>query len=149
MPTEAPPPPEVSAKPTLKPAPQVRAAQKPAAPAPPKPLPHELPAPEQPALTKEAKGTGEKPVSATAAPEATPAAKPQPTIAPKGYVVQLGVFSNPANAIQLQEKLAAHGIKSYTETKLHVGPFKDKAEADQALAKIRALGISAVVVPQH
>lgn len=67
--------------------------------------------------------------------------------APKGYTVQLGVFSNPANAIQLQEKLAQNGIKSYTETKLNVGPFQSKAEADQALAKIRSLGVSAVVVP--
>lgn len=65
----------------------------------------------------------------------------------KGYTVQLGVFSNPTNALQLQEKLAQNGIKSHTETKLHVGPFQSKAEADQALAKIRSLGISAVVVP--
>ena len=67
--------------------------------------------------------------------------------APKGYTVQLGVFSNPANALQLQEKLAQNGIKSHTETKLNVGPFLNKAEADQALAKIRAMGVSAVVVP--
>ncbi|MHB1292372.1 MAG: SPOR domain-containing protein [Sulfuricella sp.] len=67
--------------------------------------------------------------------------------APKGYTVQLGVFSNPTNALQLQEKLAQNGIKSYTETKLNVGPFQSKAEADQALAKIRSLGVSAVVVP--
>ncbi len=67
--------------------------------------------------------------------------------APKGYTVQLGVFSNPANALQLQEKLAQNGIKSYTETKLNVGPFQSKAEADQALMKIRSLGVSAVVVP--
>ena len=61
--------------------------------------------------------------------------------------MQLGVFSNPTNALQLQEKLTRNGIKSYTETKLHVGPFLNKAEADQALAKIRSLGVSAVVVP--
>ncbi|MBU1691462.1 MAG: SPOR domain-containing protein [Gammaproteobacteria bacterium] len=66
---------------------------------------------------------------------------------PKGYTVQLGVFSNPTNALQLQEKLAKNGIKSYTETKLNVGPFQNKAEADQALAKIRSMGVSAVVVP--
>jgi DedD protein len=83
-----------------------------------------------------------KPVAETAPPPAK-AAEP----APKGYSVQLGVFSNPANALQLQEKLAQNGIKSYTETKLNVGPFQNKAEADQALAKIRSLGVSAVVVP--
>lgn len=74
-------------------------------------------------------------------------ARPAEVAAPKGYTVQLGVFSNPANALQLQEKLAQHGIKSYTETKLNIGPFQTRAEADQALAKLRSLGISAVVVP--
>lgn len=83
-----------------------------------------------------------KPVAEKAPPPAK-AAEP----APKGYTVQLGVFSNPTNALQLQEKLAQNGIKSYTETKLNVGPFQSKAEADQALAKIRSLGVSAVVVP--
>jgi DedD protein len=68
---------------------------------------------------------------------------------PKGYVVQLGVFTNYANAQQLQERLAQNGIKSYTETRVHVGPFQNKAEADQALAKIKAMGIGAVVVPTH
>ncbi|MDD5330076.1 MAG: SPOR domain-containing protein [Sulfuricella sp.] len=75
-----------------------------------------------------------------------PAKAPEAAIT-KGYSVQLGVFSNPANAIQLQEKLTQNGIKSYTETKLNVGPFQSKAEAEQAMAKIRALGLSAVVVP--
>lgn len=78
-----------------------------------------------------------------------PAQPPLPKEAAKGYVVQLGVFSNPENAIELQKKLKEHGIKSYTETKVHIGPFKDKAEAEAALAKLKALGIGAVIVPQH
>jgi DedD protein len=61
----------------------------------------------------------------------------------------LGVFSDYANAQQLQERLARNGIKSYTETRLSVGPFQNKAEADQAYAKLRSMGISAVVVPTH
>jgi len=87
-----------------------------------------------------------KPVAEKMAEKASPPVKAAETAA-KGYTVQLGVFSNPTNAIQLQEKLAQNGIKSYTETKLNVGPFHNKAEADQALAKIRAMGVSAVVVP--
>ena len=85
-------------------------------------------------------------VQAKAVASAPPPLAPA-TSAPKGYAVQLGVFSNPANAIQMQEKLTQHGIKSYTETKLNVGPFQSKAEADQAMAKVRSLGIGAVVVP--
>ena len=52
-----------------------------------------------------------------------------------------------ANAQQLQDRLTQNGIKSYTETRVNVGPFQNKAEADQAMAKIRAMGINAVVVP--
>jgi DedD protein len=81
--------------------------------------------------------------------KAPPAAKAAPEPAPKGYTVQLGVFSNPANALQLQEKLAQHGIRSYTETRLQIGPFKDRAEAENALRQVRNLGIGAVVVPIH
>lgn len=79
---------------------------------------------------------------------ASPAKTTEP-VAPKGYVVQLGLFSNYENAIQLQKRLAEHGIKSYTETRLHVGPFQNKAEADQAMAKIRSMGINAVLAPAH
>jgi len=101
-------------------------------------------------LTKEyaAKpAVAEKPAEKALPPAKAAEPAPAPAPATKGYTVQLGVFSNPANALQLQEKLAQNGIKSYTETKLHVGPFSSKAEADQALAKIRSLGVSAVVVP--
>ncbi len=76
-----------------------------------------------------------------------PPIKTTEPIAPKGYVVQLGLFSNYENAVQLQKRLADHGIKSYTETRLHVGPFQNKAEADQAMNKIRGMGINAVLAP--
>ena len=81
-------------------------------------------------------------VAATASP-----VKTTESIAPKGYVVQLGLFSNYENAVQLQKRLADHGIKSYTETRLHVGPFQNKADADQAMNKIRGMGINAVLAP--
>lgn len=85
--------------------------------------------------------------SKSSAPPAT--VKTTEPIAPKGYVVQLGLFSNYENAVQLQKRLADHGIKSYTETRLHVGPFQNKAEADEAMSRIRKMGINAVVVPAH
>lgn len=95
-----------------------------------------------PAKTQPAKpAAAEKPVES--APPPAKVAEP----AAKGYAVQLGVFSNLANAQQLQERLTQNGIKSYTETKLHVGPFQSKAEAEQAIAKLRGLGINGVAVP--
>ncbi len=153
--TPPPPPPEVVNTPTAatSSAPAMKAA---------KPMPvrpgseaevSARPAPAKPAAvpapaalaTPPAKQQPVPPAPAEKAPQPSPRV-PEPTVT-KGYSVQLGVFSNPANAIQLQEKLAQNGIKSYTETKLNVGPFQSKAEAEQAMAKIRALGIGAVVVP--
>lgn len=100
-------------------------------------------------------GEIKKPVEARTEP-AKPAANAPPALAAqlggagaKGYAVQLGVFTNPTNATQLQEKLTQHGIQSYTETRLNVGTFQNKTEADQAMAKVRGLGIGAVVVPLH
>ena len=51
------------------------------------------------------------------------------------------------NARQLQAKLTEHGIPSHTETKLQLGPFNTKAEADAAQVKLKALGMGAVIVP--
>lgn len=62
-------------------------------------------------------------------------------------MVQVGVFTDMENARQLQAKLAEHGIPSHTETKLQVGPFNTKAEADAAQEKLKALGMGAVILP--
>lgn len=62
-------------------------------------------------------------------------------------VTVLSPITQPEPSAPAPEQAAQNGVKSYTETKLHVGPFQSKAEADQALAKIRSLGVSAVVVP--
>ncbi len=71
---------------------------------------------------------------------ATPIAKPVV------YEVQLGVFTDMENAKQLQAKLTRQGIPSHTETKVQIGPFKNRAEADRAREKLGALGITAVVI---
>lgn len=61
--------------------------------------------------------------------------------------MQVGVFTDMDNAKQLQAKLAEHGIPSHTETKLQIGPFTNKAEADAAREKLKSLGIGSVVIP--
>lgn len=91
------------------------------------------------------KPVAQKPVVTPMQPASPPATKPGP--APKNYDVQVGVFTDMENAKQLQAKLAEHGIPSHTETKLQVGPFNTKAEADAAREKIKNLGIGSVVVP--
>jgi DedD protein len=85
-------------------------------------------------------------VKATPLPAIPPTpVKAEPT--PRNYDVQVGVFTDMENAKQLQAKLAEHGIPSHTETKLQLGPFTTKAEADAAKEKLKVLGIGAVVVP--
>ncbi|NWG88101.1 MAG: SPOR domain-containing protein [Hydrogenophilaceae bacterium] len=70
-----------------------------------------------------------------------PAAAP----AKGGFIVQLGVFSNPDNAKELVERLRQQGIRAEMETRVHVGPFLNRAEAEKAQAELRKLGLSPVV----
>lgn len=101
-----------------------------------------------PGKTPESETTApEKPGSAmTPLPQAV--GKGSATAAPKAFVLQLGVFSSPDNAKAMQDRLAKAGIQSYTETRLQVGPFKDRTEADQARATLKGLGVKAVIIPQ-
>jgi len=73
------------------------------------------------------------------------AAKPAPETG-KAYVVQVGVFTSPANAQTLQQKLLKAGIPAHTETRVQLGPFQDRREAETALAKVKKLGVNAVLV---
>ena len=84
---------------------------------------------------------------ATALPPVTAkiAVKPAPATS-KAYVVQVGVFTSPANAQALQQQLVKAGIPAHTETRVQLGPFEDRREAETALAKVKKLGVNAVLV---
>jgi DedD protein len=136
-----PPKPIVSAPPpapTLAPEPPLGTEEAPApAEPPPPPVVGKLPEP-APAAPSAAKPT-QPPAPAKPMPGAiVPAAK-------GGYVVQLGVFSNPDNARELVEKLRQQGIRAEMETRVHVGPFLNRAEAEKAQAELRKLGLTPVV----
>lgn len=62
------------------------------------------------------------------------------------YIVQVGVFMSPANAHALQQQLLKAGIPAHTETRVQLGPFQDLGEAETALAKVKKLGVNAVLV---
>jgi DedD protein len=71
------------------------------------------------------------------------------------FSVQIGVFSDPANVKQLQQKLLSQGYKSYTEKvdtakgekiRLRAGPFATRETAESALSKIKDSGLSGMVV---
>ena len=61
------------------------------------------------------------------------------------FVVQLGVFSSPARAEELVRRLKEKGIRARTETRVHLGPFLDRQEAEKAQAEMRRLGLDGVI----
>lgn len=57
------------------------------------------------------------------------------------FLVQVGVFSNHANAEELVAKLQQAGIPAQIESRVQVGPFASRVEADAARSKLKAMGI--------
>ena len=95
----------------------------------------------------------------TTAPASTPQVDPVP---PKPgadvanrYVVQVGAFADTARAQEVRVKVERAGLKTYTHvaetkegrrTRVRVGPFATKAEADRAAEKIRRLELPATIL---
>ncbi len=63
------------------------------------------------------------------------------------FVVQLAVFSNPERARELVSKLNKQGIRAHMETRVHLGPFANREEAEKAQAEMRKMGMQALVTP--
>ena len=98
---------------------------------------------------------------AAAAPAAAAkvAAAPAPAAAaPAGgerFIVQVGAFSDEAKVREARQKLERAGLTTYTQavdtkdgkrTRVRVGPFQGREQADNAAAKIKALGLPAAVL---
>lgn len=75
----------------------------------------------------------------------------------KGFVVQLGAFSDQLKAKQQQANLASNGFKAYTETlkidnnevtRVRIGPFMGRSAAENELKKLKKIGLDGVVVPR-
>ncbi len=141
---------------------------KPAAVKPPEPKPEVKPQPKpaepKPVAAKPpiAKPAETKPAVAVAKPPAPkpPAPKPvaaSPAAAKVGFAVQLGAFSDAAEAGAMRERLRAAGFTAFTEavntdkgklTRVRVGPVLDRAAADQLKSQIKAkTGIDGIVRP--
>jgi DedD protein len=85
--------------------------------------------------------------------------KPDPKAAekkPGKYVIQVAALATKEKVDELQGKLKGAGIKSYTEkiatasgdrTRIRVGPFASKEEAEKAKAKIVKIGLNGTLVP--
>ncbi len=71
------------------------------------------------------------------------------------YVIQAGAFADTKSAHEVRQKIEHAGFKTYTQVvdtaagkriRVRVGPFSSRQQADKALARIRALGLNAVVL---
>lgn len=164
---EAPPPPSVAASPVARPESRsektdVRA---PARPLPIRPSPVEPSAGRslgtRPAAPLMSSGVEERtsapplmPAESAPAPTARvvqvpPAPLPPTTVGRlfSGFILQAGTFTSVQRAEELHARLALSGVPSSVETRVQVGPFRTRQEAEAAQARLRALGIETVLVP--
>jgi len=101
---------------------------------------------------------------------AAPAAKPPATTAPApkaadhaqpaaksagDYVVQVAALNDADKAKQMQEQMAAAGVKSYTEvvpvvkgqvTRVRAGPFASRDEAEKIRDQLKGMGLNGNIV---
>jgi DedD protein len=115
----------------------------------------------KPAPKPDTKPDTKPPASASVDAKALDAAKAQAlldgTAAPASsrFVVQVAAFADASRANEARSKLEQAGLKTYTQvvetkdgprTRVRVGPFTDKAEADRVASKIKALALTATVL---
>ena len=79
-----------------------------------------------------------------------------PASAPSArVVVQVGAYVDPAKLGDARQRVEKLGFKTYTQvvqtdagqrTRVRVGPFASRAEADRAAARIKASGLPAAIL---
>lgn len=124
--------------------------------APPAPPAAAAPAPAA-AMSKGAAATAPAELAAKAAKTASDGQRAQELLdgkpaASARVVVQVGAYADAAKAREVRQKLEKAGFKTYTQvietkdgsrTRVRVGPFASRVEAEQAAAKIKALDLPA------
>lgn len=109
--------------------------------------------PAAPVAARPASAVAGKPMPAPAA--AKPRATGSSAKVEGAYLVNVGLFAQEANATNAVSKLKEANLPVYTEevrsptkgklTRVRVGPFANRADADTAAAKVKALGLDALV----
>lgn len=96
------------------------------------------------------------PLAAPASAPTTPtSAAPEPAGSP--YVINVGLFAKDNNARSAHAKLVGAGLSAFTQvletsqgkrTRVRVGPFETEAQAQEAVEKIHALKLDAILIQQ-
>ena len=118
------------------------------------------PRPSVPAANTPAATPAPKPAATVAKPQPAPApATPRaPAASAVGWVVQLGAFSNAAEAEALRERMRAAGFSAFVEqvptdrgslSRVRVGPVASREAAEQLKAQLAARTGSSGMVRQH
>ena len=103
---------------------------------------------------KAATSAPKTPVDKPAAPTAT-TDNPADVKTSGRFVVQVGAYSDAARVKEARAKLESAGLKTYaqvvetkdgTRTRVRVGPFADKAEADRVAQKVKSLDLPAAIL---
>lgn len=90
-------------------------------------------------------------VAATSPVSAVPAATP----GGERFIVQVGAFSDETKVREARQKLERAGITTYTQvvqtkdgkrTRVRVGPFEGREQAEKASVKIKSLGLPAAIL---
>jgi len=79
-----------------------------------------------------------------------------PAAADQGrFIVQVGAFADADKVREVRERLERSGLKTYTQvvdtkdgkrTRVRLGPFDSRAEADKAVGRVKGAGLSASVL---
>ena len=76
---------------------------------------------------------------------------------PGSFVVQVAALNDADKARQMQEQIAAAGVKSYTEvvpttkgsvTRVRAGPFASRDEAEKVRDKLKGMGLNGNIAPK-
>ena len=112
------------------------------------------PSPKSAAVDAKTTGAAAPTAKPNAAPNQGPAA-PVADVSGARFVVQVGAFADAASAQLMRGKAEKLGLKTYTQVtetaagnrvRVRIGPFATREAAEQALAKAKAGGLSAVVL---
>ena len=142
---------------TAEPAPSPSVAESPVRE--PKPAPPEPVVPPEPIAEKQVEPTPE-PVAAKPQPAVEkPEAAPTVNIDSETYFVQVGVFSKADNAKSVRTKLIKNKIQRVkqdtlkttkgTQTRVRIGPFTHRADAEAVLEKVKRSGEKSAVITAH